>query len=82
MNAVGNSIFFKILAVLAGLAGAAGASADSLLIENVTVIDGTGRPSVPGSSVLVEGQRISRVKRFPRTEQAVYAHCIAISIQA
>ena len=62
MKAIGNLNFFKVLAVLLGLAGAAGANADSLLIENVTLIDGTGQPSVPGSSVLVEGERISRVE--------------------
>ena len=37
--------------------------ADTLLIENVTLIDGTGRPSVAGASVLVDGDRISRVAR-------------------
>ena len=39
------------------------ASADTLLIENVTLIDGTGRPSVAGASVLVDGDRISRIAR-------------------
>lgn len=33
----------------------------SLLIENVTLIDGTGRPAVPNAWVLVEGDRITRV---------------------
>ncbi len=37
--------------------------ADTLLIENVTLIDGTGRPSVAGVSVLVDGDRISRIAR-------------------
>lgn len=37
--------------------------ADTLLIENVTLIDGTGRPSVEGASVLVDGDRISRIAR-------------------
>jgi len=62
MKATGCSFIFKVLAVLAGLAATAGASADSLLIENVTLIDGTGRAAVPGSSVLLEGQRISQVE--------------------
>jgi imidazolonepropionase-like amidohydrolase len=31
------------------------------LIENVTLIDGTGRPAVPNAWVLVEGDRITRV---------------------
>ena len=33
----------------------------SLLFENVTLIDGTGRPAVPNAWVLVEGDRITRV---------------------
>ena len=37
--------------------------AATLLIENVTLIDGTGRPSVAGASVLVDGDRISRIAR-------------------
>ena len=37
--------------------------ADTLLIENVTLIDGTGRPPVTGASVLVDGDRISRIAR-------------------
>lgn len=37
-------------------------SAD-LLIENVTLIDGTGRPAVGDASVLIEGERITRVSR-------------------
>ncbi len=39
------------------------ALADTLLIENVTLIDGTGRPSVAGASVLVDGDRIDRIAR-------------------
>jgi len=34
---------------------------ESLLFENVTLIDGTGRPAVPNAWVLVEGDRITRV---------------------
>ena len=33
----------------------------SLLFENVTLIDGTGRPAMPNAWVLVEGDRITRV---------------------
>jgi imidazolonepropionase-like amidohydrolase len=36
---------------------------NSLLIEHVMLIDGTGRPPVSDASVLVEGERISRVAR-------------------
>lgn len=34
-----------------------------VLISNVTLIDGTGRPAIAGASVLVEDDRISRVSR-------------------
>ena len=34
-----------------------------LLIHDVTLIDGTGRPAVAGASVLVEGDRITRIAR-------------------
>ena len=36
---------------------------DGLLIENVTLIDGTGRPALLSASVLVEGDRITRISR-------------------
>ena len=36
-----------------------------LLIEDVTLIDGTGRPPVSGAYVLVEGDRIATVSRDP-----------------
>lgn len=45
------------------LAIACAARADSILIENVTLIDGTGRPSVPGTTVLVREDRIDRIAR-------------------
>ncbi len=45
-----------VLASQAPLSGQA-----SLLFENVTLIDGTGRPAVPNAWVLVEGDRITRV---------------------
>jgi imidazolonepropionase-like amidohydrolase len=56
----------RILAgmLLSALPGIASITlADTLLIENVTLIDGTGRPSVAGASVLVDGDRISRIAR-------------------
>ena len=40
-------------------------SADTLLIENVTLIDGTGHPPVAGVSVLVDGDRIRLISRNP-----------------
>lgn len=42
-----------------------GAFADSLLIENVTLIDGTGRPPMVAASVLVEGDRIQLISDEP-----------------
>lgn len=48
--------------ILALLLPAAAAQAD-LLIENVTLIDGTGRAPVAGVNVLVEGERITQVSR-------------------
>ena len=53
----------KFILATAALAGAFSASADSLLIENVTLIDGTGRPPVAGASVLIDADRISQVSR-------------------
>ena len=50
-----------LCALMLGIAPAT--FADTLLIENVTLIDGTGRPAVAGASVLVEGERISRIAR-------------------
>jgi len=37
----------------------------ALLIEGVTLIDGTGRPAVPNAFVLIEGDRIARVSPTP-----------------
>ena len=53
-------------AVLAGAVASASAAAQprpSLLFENVTIIDGTGRVPMTGASVLVEGDRIARIAR-------------------
>ena len=50
-----------LFAAMLGIAPATFAA--TLLIENVTLIDGTGRPSVAGASVLVDDDRISRVSR-------------------
>jgi len=51
------------LLLLSLIGNISNASADTLLIENVTLIDGTGRPPVAGASVLVDGDRISRIAR-------------------
>jgi imidazolonepropionase-like amidohydrolase len=54
---------FRVVFAVAALAAAIGASADTLLIENVTLIDGTGRAPVAGASVLIEGDTIVRISR-------------------
>ncbi len=41
------------------------AAAQVTVIENVTLIDGTGRPAVAGAFVLVEGDRVARVSTEP-----------------
>ncbi len=52
-----------VIATVVVLAGVPAAFASSLLIENVTLIDGTGRPPVSPAWVLVENDRIRRVSR-------------------
>lgn len=52
-----------VIATVVVLAGVPPAFAGSLLIENVTLIDGTGRPPVSPAWVLVENDRIRRVSR-------------------
>ena len=44
------------------LSPADAANGDALLIKNVTVIDGTGRPAQAGHWVLVEGGRITQIR--------------------
>ena len=46
--------------IFSGMACAAG---ESLIIEDVVLIDGTGRPPVTQASVLVRGERIVEIKR-------------------
>ncbi len=41
-----------------------------IVIQDVTVIDGTGRPAMPGASVLIEGERITRIARGAITAPA------------
>jgi imidazolonepropionase-like amidohydrolase len=53
----------RVIIAATALAGAFAASADTLLIENVTLIDGTGRPPVAGASVLIEEDRIHLISR-------------------
>jgi imidazolonepropionase-like amidohydrolase len=45
------------------------AAAPALAITNVTLIDGTGRPPVPGTTVIVEGGRIARIDRVDRDDR-------------
>ena len=43
---------------------------ESILISNVTLIDGTGAPPLPGASVLVTGDRIALISAGPITPPA------------
>jgi imidazolonepropionase-like amidohydrolase len=60
-----------LVAFAPGAAGGQVASApqqleyDGVLIENVTLIDGTGRPPIPGVSVLARGDRIVQIAPSP-----------------
>ena len=50
---------FAWLAVLAGLGAGASSRADVAVLEGATLVDGTGRPPVPDSVVVVDGERIA-----------------------
>lgn len=56
--------FFAVVVALAPAIPAA-SQMPGLLIEDVTLIDGTGRPPVAHAYVLVQGERITRVSRTP-----------------
>ncbi len=53
------------IALLISLAAASTAGAQNLLVENVTLLDGTGAPAVAGAWVAVEDGRISAVDNSP-----------------
>lgn len=61
-----------IIAALGLAAGEASATDDALLIENVTLVDGTGKPPAAGMSLLAEGDRITRISenRIPLPDGA------------
>lgn len=63
MNEIARARLLSIILANIALAGSFGAAADTLLIENVTLIDGTGRPPVAGASVLIDGDRIKQISR-------------------
>ena len=63
MNAETPARIFNIALAAIALGSAFTASADTLLIENVTLIDGTGRAPVAGASVLIEEERIRLISR-------------------
>ena len=52
---------FVLLSLFAYSQQTAQAAESSVLIENITLIDGTGAPAQPGTNVLVTGSRIVRV---------------------
>jgi imidazolonepropionase-like amidohydrolase len=53
----------RIILVLLGLSSAIAGPAETLLIENVTLIDGTGRAPIAGASVLIDEGRIRLISR-------------------
>jgi len=64
MKTLSNAAITLALALLGSALGTpAAAQSSGLLIENVTLIDGTGRPAMDGAHVLVQGDRIVRVSR-------------------
>ncbi len=63
MNEISRARLLSIILASIALAGSFGAAADTLLIENITLIDGTGRPPVAGASVLIDGDRIKQISR-------------------
>ena len=63
MNEISRARLLSIILANIALAGSFGAAADTLLIENVMLIDGTGRPPVAGASVLIDGDRIKQISR-------------------
>ena len=56
-------LVFTTFVLCAGRAPIVAQSASSLLIENVTLIDGTGRAPIDGAFVLTNGDRVVRVSR-------------------
>ena len=63
MNAVTFTRILSVSVVATAFTCMLGASADGLLIENVTLIDGTGRPPVARASVSIDGERIRLISR-------------------
>jgi len=63
MNAETLARIFNLALAAIALGSTFAASADTLLIENVTLIDGTGRAPVAGASVLIDEERIRLISR-------------------
>ena len=61
ISAMNRTRRFRLAVAATALAGTFSASADTLLIENVTLIDGTGHAPVAGASVLIDGDRIRQI---------------------
>ena len=58
-----NALKISLVLSVCGWGVQAQAQAPFLLIENVTLIDGTGAPPVEGTSVLIEGNRFAAVSK-------------------
>ena len=54
---------FWVIVIASIMSGPGEAAGQGLLIEDVTLIDGTGRPPMVGAYVLVEGDRIRTISR-------------------
>jgi imidazolonepropionase-like amidohydrolase len=63
MQSLNFSRTLRTIIALAALNGLPTVFAATLLIEDVTLIDGTGRPSVPHASILIEDDRIKLISR-------------------
>jgi imidazolonepropionase-like amidohydrolase len=61
MSSLFNKLSLAATALCMAFAATLPATADDILIENVTLIDGTGAQPLPGASVLVSGDRITLV---------------------
>ncbi len=53
----------RLLSLLSALVLGCNVQAQSLLIENVTLIDGTGADPISGASVLIEGGRFAEIRQ-------------------
>jgi hypothetical protein len=63
MRKRGSLVVFFCAVLLAITPTANAQNKSTIAIEHVTVIDGTGRPAIPDATVIIDGDRITRVSR-------------------